>query len=483
MHDTELENRLRTALREEGDRLPFHVDVERLEAEVAVRRRARRAGRFGLLAAGIGIVAFGVATIGLNLLLPSNEVAGTPRPTPTVRPTTNPSSPPNVRGLVALEPQEGATILSLIPPAESGTGVTRIVQRPESMTEATSISVDCLGDDPGPEGTETDVVTVSSGQDRYDAICLPDNEFTVTLPLTDRPTTTSISVPAGVAYTILAEAVPVPTELVELGPGMLNADEVEVEDSSDRTAPDWSLTPAIETRHIGTLGEAFSQHTAIVCLGPGVMTVGLREPGAAPNAVPHASTAMACLGEPHLQQVSIGLEGELEVFVEVDTRTAWHVQSSGVGTLPEFTPPTLVMTSRLGDTEIGGNPTPGYVGCGYTWDLDGTGSTGDQCGPPEWPDMTDHSFVIARPNGELRLRLDPGWTLVDPTVRAAPFLQTGKLDAPVNVWGLEATTDGNELVVPIDLSNSRWVVRVDTRGTSGPDSFGASYFFVVDVSP
>ena len=44
MHDNELEDRLRATLREEGERLPLRVDVERLEAELAVRRRSRTAG-------------------------------------------------------------------------------------------------------------------------------------------------------------------------------------------------------------------------------------------------------------------------------------------------------------------------------------------------------------------------------------------------------------------------------------------------------
>ena len=76
MHDTELEQRLRTALHDEADRLPLRVDVGRLETEVAVRRQAARSSRLGLLAAAVGVVAFGIAAIGLNGGLPAGILPG-----------------------------------------------------------------------------------------------------------------------------------------------------------------------------------------------------------------------------------------------------------------------------------------------------------------------------------------------------------------------------------------------------------------------
>jgi hypothetical protein len=80
MHDSELEERLRTVLRDEGDRLPFTVEISRVEAGSAARERSSRNLRLGLLAAGIGIVAFGLAGIGLIRQPIQSGVGATPSP-------------------------------------------------------------------------------------------------------------------------------------------------------------------------------------------------------------------------------------------------------------------------------------------------------------------------------------------------------------------------------------------------------------------
>ena len=66
MHDDTIEDRLRQALHDEASAVPLEVDVERLEARLRVRRATRRSNRTGLLAAGLGVVALGVAAVGLN---------------------------------------------------------------------------------------------------------------------------------------------------------------------------------------------------------------------------------------------------------------------------------------------------------------------------------------------------------------------------------------------------------------------------------
>jgi hypothetical protein len=485
MHDSELEARLRAVLREEGDRLPLHVDVERLEAQVAVRRRAQRASRFGLLAAGFGVVAFGLAVIGLNGLAPSTG------PGMSVGPTGSPvASSPTPRvvmpaGLVTFEPRPGGTVLAEVAPTLSGDGERHTIRRDESMTAATSIRVACIDEDVQvtADGEVLDlaiVVITTDGQPQEHA-CNPDQEFGVAPALTDAPTTITIDVPPGIAYTMLAEAVPVPTGLPELDP--LDSP-IEVEGSSEIAVPDWSGVDGITfTTTVGTLDEAFAQHGTFACLGPGTMSVEFREQGANPADPPLAAVANACIGEPDGVQIAIGLEGPIDVVVVADARTAWHLVAASTGEIPAFTPPALAMTSWLGDTAIDGAATSGFVACGYTWDVGDTGSTGDQCGPPAWPDLEGESSVIARSGGELRLELADGWSIDRHAVRAAPYLQTGQLDPPVNVWELESAMDGETLTVPLELSNSRWVVWVETSASNGADSFSASYFFVVNVQP
>ena len=52
MHDTNLEERLRSVLRQEGDGLPFTITTEELERRLALRRRDRNGRRLSLMAAG-----------------------------------------------------------------------------------------------------------------------------------------------------------------------------------------------------------------------------------------------------------------------------------------------------------------------------------------------------------------------------------------------------------------------------------------------
>ncbi len=97
--------------------------------------------------------------------------------------------------------------------------------------------------------------------------------------------------------------------------------------------------------------------------------------------------------------------------------------------------------------------------------------------------MTDQSWVIARPSGELRVRLDEGWTWDEATVRAAPSLQTGRDEPPVNTWDLPARIEENVLVVPVELSSSRWVLRIDVEASNRDKAYRGDMYFVVDVQP
>jgi hypothetical protein len=97
MHDTQLEDNLRNVLREEGDRLPFHVDVGRLEAELRHRRRARSGRRLGLVAAAVAMVAVGTAFAISGGFLGQAAVGTHPSPTPSPDGTLPPDVPDVLR--------------------------------------------------------------------------------------------------------------------------------------------------------------------------------------------------------------------------------------------------------------------------------------------------------------------------------------------------------------------------------------------------
>ena len=91
MHDVQLEDRLRRALRQEADTLPFTITADQIEIRLAARRRAAFNQRLAILAAaGLAVVAVGV---GAFLLNQNSEEVVTPTPSPTVLPS--PSAPPS----------------------------------------------------------------------------------------------------------------------------------------------------------------------------------------------------------------------------------------------------------------------------------------------------------------------------------------------------------------------------------------------------
>ena len=101
MHD-DVEARVRSVLRKEGDDLTLNITAQELERRLAVRRRARAGRRMRLVAAGIAVVAIGGIVVTGNGWfgtgpavggLPSATKAATASPTASVEP-----SPPEATG-------------------------------------------------------------------------------------------------------------------------------------------------------------------------------------------------------------------------------------------------------------------------------------------------------------------------------------------------------------------------------------------------
>lgn len=92
MHDTNLEERLRSVLRQEGDGLPFTITKDELERRLALRRRARNGQRLSLLAAGVAVVAIGAIFAFGNGWLRGTNVATVPSPSPAPATTPAPSA-------------------------------------------------------------------------------------------------------------------------------------------------------------------------------------------------------------------------------------------------------------------------------------------------------------------------------------------------------------------------------------------------------
>ncbi|HUP54734.1 MAG TPA: hypothetical protein VM408_04435 [Methylomirabilota bacterium] len=94
MHDTKLDERLRSMLRHEADGIPFTITSDELERRLLLRRRERNGRRLSLIAAGLAAVAVGAIFALNNGWLANAPVVGTdatPSPAPT---TVAPSGSP-----------------------------------------------------------------------------------------------------------------------------------------------------------------------------------------------------------------------------------------------------------------------------------------------------------------------------------------------------------------------------------------------------
>ena len=91
MHDSGIEDRLRTVLRSEGDALPVTITAAELERRLAARRRQRSGRRLSLVAAAIAIVAIGSMAAMANGLINLPSVGGPPS-VPPASATARPSS-------------------------------------------------------------------------------------------------------------------------------------------------------------------------------------------------------------------------------------------------------------------------------------------------------------------------------------------------------------------------------------------------------
>ena len=116
MHDVQLEDNLRRALRAEADSLPFTLTPDELQVRLAARRRASFNHRLAVLAAaGLAVVAVGVGAFMLSrppdeqVVVPASPTAsssespasapasGSPAPTPVPAQSAEPTPPPPPR--------------------------------------------------------------------------------------------------------------------------------------------------------------------------------------------------------------------------------------------------------------------------------------------------------------------------------------------------------------------------------------------------
>lgn len=136
MHDSRLEDQLRSALRADGDGQPLTITPAELERRLLLRRRARSSQRFSLVAAAVAVVAIGsIVAIG-NGWLRMPAVGVDPSPSPAEPPnSTRPSTEPTPAESVG----PAATALPGIDPIAATPGRSEVFrQDPEAPQEGSA---------------------------------------------------------------------------------------------------------------------------------------------------------------------------------------------------------------------------------------------------------------------------------------------------------------------------------------------------------
>ncbi len=175
-----------------------------------------------------------------------------------------------------------------------------------------------------------------------------------------------------------------------------------------------------------------------------------------------------CDGTVTTRMVELGVpSGDLDVVVDGDSGSAWHIQVSTSAGVPAFVPPALRLWVAS-DPEGPSGAAEAFGRCVST------AQGADQCAG-EWFVLDWARTVVAKSGSRLAFALQDGWMIgqarviaaVTDQVRAKPF-------APEYSVGFVGT-GGATVTIPVDLGRGSWIVRVALTGTKGSETFGAYY--------
>lgn len=335
MHDSRIEEQLRAGLRADASELPLTITSAELERRLAARRRAAGGRRLSLVAAVVAAIAVGsIVAVGNGWLgLPSVATAPSPSPTTSPRPTSEASTAPSFKpipGVARIEPTEGRTILTEVLPTMTH-AVTQGSYDGNLPLEAylVSVKVRCIGPD----------FTVVEGDRSWPVSCATPGAVAdqnlmdmIDIQVLNGHLALRWIVGEDVAYTLLAERVPLPASLPKLeAPDGTIA--VDASSPSDRPiAGEPGLTV---TQPVGHVADSPTYGVAFVCLGPGDAVFSIGRQGGPDFAL---SSSLVCDGQVQVDDFQVGVEGGHDIYVTMDTRIAWHVIVTVDATSPSAVP-------------------------------------------------------------------------------------------------------------------------------------------------
>lgn len=514
MHDNELEDRIRTVLRAEGGGLPLTITPDELGRRLALRRRARIRRRAGYLAAAVGVVAVGGLMAASAAWFRAASVGGTTLPSETARPSPTAAAPSSAPGAT---PSDAGLPCTTIGPTEAdqppaivlgatpgdamayggALGAYRLGSRgdggagswpsidPKALTAVPAgpptERLEALARNPDACLTGITAAAIPFGQIGAPEVALgsvtveptriiefdqpPAGEWLVRVHATfatesgaEAWTETFFRIVVhdpGATPSPLPDALPgIPTP-----PGTVLADHV-------RAAP-FPFEPTGDTGpHVaGRVPPRAQYQVDVVCLGfqPLFWSIGHQgqsgflTAGDAP-----------CDGTVTTRIVDLGIPSvDLDVVVDSDTGSAWHIQVSTVAGQPVFVPPALRLWNAS-DPE-------GANGGGEAFGRCPSSAAGsDQCAG-EWFVLDWARTVVVQAGSSITFALEDGWTIGQARVTAAATDQVrAKPLVPEYSVGF-VDNGGTTVTIPADLGRGSWIVRVSLTATRDGSSFGAYY--------
>ncbi len=506
MHDREFEDRLRATLRAEAEHAPLDVDVERLEARLRVRRATRRSSRAGLLAAGVAVVALGVAAAGVNGWLPWQGRVAAPsvacEPVDLAAPF---GSDASTWGTVVLEAGDDTRLTGEMQAwgDESGSWAPDVMPRIpkvsalpfDNRTLRVSVADRCLrhvraearpysDSPPAAPRLPGDALVLFDG-DVDPAGSTVGFEHPVNGDWLIRVTATFTTTDGGEVWSETLFAIRASGRVESPGPlaGRLPLPEFPTGDlafdvSSEHDVPTGEAG-TVMTQTLGTLPNAPLYELSIVCLGPGELTYRIGGPGAQDPAV---SSSVPCDAVPSVPEgATIEADGDQEVSITVDASAAWRVIGATKGSRSGLVLPTRLLVSPWVPPD---ESVQAVEGCGANLErLPGQRGFG-ACAASPWLDPGSIPAAVEIVAGqEVSLRLDPGWRIGSLRLQAAPADADYVLGVPSGARLLHEQSAVTDIaVLPIDLDAGAYVLRIDLWGESGTEAFTAAMYVRLEVA-
>ena len=512
MHDSQIEDRLRTALRAEGEALPLTITPDELERRLALRRRERHGRRMGVLAAGLAVIALGslVATTAGWIRMPavgSGPEAST-QPLETPYQSLGPAATP-LAGILPLVAIPGRTELIRIDPTGP---IDRTDGGGTAVTDSTSVAVSmsCVGEgrlELAVNGATLGIgcgwwlarapnvwFDVADGQVDLTYLATGPISFGI---LVERPGAGETPPTADEPACDLVDSSLWP-EPPSIGAGVLPGDTLRY--GGVTSAYRWNgkeagnpgtwedvptdlqiiLKPDAEDFLIDGIlvADGVVSRQCLYDVRAEALPVSTTDPNPAPITLAIQRGVGTREVDIELPQVGVWLVKVRASFATADGSPGWSETTFRV--IVRFDAPALTMIQGASDARTAKAGCPSYQ-------LASGAGAADQCGAPYEP-ITDIPplgvpWVEGAGPNTLVFTLSDGWQINQARVTAvqADLVASGSFAPEDSVAFVDQS--GFSIAIPIPLDPGTWILRVSLNGSKSGDTFGAYYDLPLQVGP